>query len=422
MFPGEWDIIDIIVLSSYFKCNSSTIRKIVNTCENLHVYCLQSISINQLMINLRKEFPGQILHYMGTKPEQTIVCDPKRLAALLKHIVQILPAQTTDYVLAVEETQLAYHLPTVKKTQDYIKRIPALRFALTHDANLFPAVAHEYTVDMSGSVIPATDCESAILLASNHRIIRSHYGYTNVDLSQSTNYDCYIYVLPVDLDDIRPKDMDAPEMELGADLIRANDNYPGAKEQEQAFLDAVVNSTSASIEHVKSALELIKWYHGPVMRRSGEPFYLHPLAVARIVLEWNQDEATIIGALLHDTVEDTCMLLDHIEMQFGSEARSVVDSVTHFESFQDSFYKGKLNETENLGMLLQTTDKRALMVKVADRMHNMRTIAGHKSEEKKRTIAKETLSFFVPLALALVIPQAAEELRERSERVLEKAK
>ena len=73
-------------------------------------------------------------------------------------------------------------------------------------------------------------------------------------------------------------------------------------------------------------------------------------------------------------------------------------------------------------MLLQIADRRGLLVKVADRMHNMRTIAGHKSEEKKRTIAKETLSFFVPLALALVIPQAAEELRERSERVLEKAK
>ena len=69
-------------------------------------------------------------------------------------------------------------------------------------------------------------------------------------------------------------------------------------------------------------------------------------------------------------------------------------------------------------MLLQTADKGALMVKLADRMHNMRTIEAHKSEEKKRTIAKETLSFFVPLALALVlvIPQAAEELRERSER------
>ena len=73
-------------------------------------------------------------------------------------------------------------------------------------------------------------------------------------------------------------------------------------------------------------------------------------------------------------------------------------------------------------MLLQTADKGALMVKLVDRMHNMRTIEAHKSEEKKRTIAKETLSFFVPLALVLVIPQAAEELCERSERVLEKAK
>jgi (p)ppGpp synthase/HD superfamily hydrolase len=125
--------------------------------------------------------------------------------------------------------------------------------------------------------------------------------------------------------------------------------------------------------------------------------------------------------LLHDTVEDTPMLLEHVEMRFGPVVRKVVDSVTHFESYQDSFYKAKLDDVENMGMLLQTSDRRALLVKVADRMHNMRTIGGHKSEEKKRAIAKETLSFFVPLALTLNIPPyAAEELQIRSEKVLGK--
>ena len=215
--------------------------------------------------------------------------------------------------------------------------------------------------------------------------------------------------------------MHSPEMELGADLIRANDNYPGAKAQEQEFLEALVTKTAVNIEKVQEALEMIKWYHGPVMRRSGEPFYLHLLAVAGIVLDWNQEEATIIGALLHDTVEDTAMLLEHIEMKFGSDVRSVVDCVTHFESYQNSFYKAKLSENENLSMLLQSTDRRGLLVKVADRMHNMRTINGHKSEEKQRTIAKETLGFFVPLALALGLPsQALEELQERSDSVLRK--
>ncbi len=214
--------------------------------------------------------------------------------------------------------------------------------------------------------------------------------------------------------------MNYPALELGTELVRANDQYPGAQEQEQAFLAAAQQKSSVNIEKVKEALELIKWYHGAVSRRSGEPYYLHPLAVAHIVLDWNQEEATIIGALLHDTVEDTPMLLENIDMMFGPEVVRVVDYVTHFQSFKDSFYRGKLTDDENTRMLLEATDKRALYVKVADRMHNMRTIEGHKTEEKKKKIAQETLLFFVPLAMALGIEKAAKELKEMSNKVLKR--
>jgi (p)ppGpp synthase/HD superfamily hydrolase len=208
-------------------------------------------------------------------------------------------------------------------------------------------------------------------------------------------------------------------MELGAALVRANDKYPGAKEQEEEFLRELATKTSVNMETVVDTIELIKWYHGSVMRRSGEPFYLHPLAVARIALDWTTDEDIILGALLHDTVEDTRMLLEQIDMKYGPDVRSIVDCVTHFESYKDSFYKLKLSETENISMLLSKTDRRGLIVKVADRMHNMRTIDGHKSEEKKRSIAEETLKFFVPLALTLDIPRIyVEELTIRSQNVL----
>ena len=102
-------------------------------------------------------------------------------------------------------------------------------------------------------------------------------------------------------------------MELGAELVRTNDAYPGAAEQEETFLAAVEKRTSINLELVKTAIEAIKWYHGPARRKSGEPFYLHPLAVAQIVLDYNQEEATLLGALLHDTVEDTPMLLENID-------------------------------------------------------------------------------------------------------------
>ena len=146
----------------------------------------------------------------------------------------------------------------------------------------------------------------------------------------------------------------------------------------------------------------------------------NPLAVARIVLDWTTDEDVIIGALLHDTVEDTRMLLTQVDIKFGPVVSNIVDCVTHFESYVQSFYKLKLSDHENISMLLEKADRRALLVKVADRMHNMRTIDGHKSEEKKRKIADETLKFFVPLALTLDLPQIdVDELRVRSEKVLE---
>ena len=112
------------------------------------------------------------------------------------------------------------------------------------------------------------------------------------------------------------------------------------------------------------------------------------------------------------------MLLENIETMFGPEVVRIVDGVTHFESTKDSFYKIKLSAHENILMLLETEEKRALYVKIADRMHNMRTIDGHRSYAKKKQIAEETLQFFVPLAKELGLNEAANELKERSMKVL----
>jgi hypothetical protein len=378
-----------------------------------------SIDIKTLITTLQREFPQLKINYLGNTKKETITCGIMQLQSVLKNTAQVLESKTKtkEVFLTIEDTLLAYPAPNVKP--NHVKKIDALRFAFTHDVNLLPRVDCKYDVNMSGSVIPATDCNDSILLSSNHRIIRAHYGYSNVDISQTTDYDCYTYVFPADVEDVRPKDMNSPVMELGAALVRANDKYPGAKEQEEEFLRELATKTSVNMETVVDTIELIKWYHGSVMRRSGEPFYLHPLAVARIALDWTTDEDIILGALLHDTVEDTRMLLEQIDMKYGPDVRNIVDCVTHFESYKDSFYKLKLSETENISMLLSKTDRRGLIVKVADRMHNMRTIDGHKSEEKKRSIAEETLKFFVPLALTLDIPRIyVEELTIRSQNVL----
>ena len=168
---------------------------------------------------------------------------------------------------------------------------------------------------------------------------------------------------------------------------------------------------------VELALELIKQYHGPVKRRSGEPFYLHPVAVAQLALDYNQDEETVLGALLHDAVEDTPLLLGNIETLFGAEVAGIVDGVTHLANANNSLHKIKLSAQENLVQLLGVKDQRALYVKVADRLHNMRTIQ-HKGQASQQRTSQETLSFFVPLAQRLGLNETATELQALAAGVL----
>ncbi len=380
------------------------------------------ISIEQLLEQLQHQLPSHTLRYSRQTQQQQIVCDPIQLIKVLKNTIVALSSkensQQKDCYITIQDTLLTYPLPKVNQQGDHVRHIPAIRVIISKQAEQLPALTDSYTPKMSSSALPNPTNEQAFLLTMNQRIIKAHYGYTNVDVSKQITDAYYLYVIPVDVTEIRPSDMNAPDMDLGVALVRANDQYPGTQGQEQAFLTAVQQKTSANIEQVKRALEIIKLYHGSAVRRSGEPYYLHPLAVAHIVLDWNQEEATILGSLLHDTVEDTPMLLENIDMMFGPEVATVVDYVTHFVNFKDSFYMGKLTDFDNKSMLLEATDKRALYVKVADRLHNMRTIEGHKTEKKKKEISKETLEFFVPLAGKLGLDKAAKELLDISKRVL----
>ena len=262
---------------------------------------VKSITIEQLLEQLQQQLPKATLHYIEKTKHQQIVCDPIQLVKVLKNTIVALPnnedSQQKDYYLTIQDTRLTYPLPMVSPNGDYVKPIPAIRLIISRQTDQLPELAASYTPKMSSATLPNPTNGRELLLTENQRIIKAHYGYTNVDVSKQVTYDYYTYVVPVDLNEIRPADMNDPAMELGSELVRANDQYPGAQEQEREFLTAVKEKSSANIENVKEALELIKWYHGSVSRRSGEPYYLHPLAVARIVLEWNQEEATIIGGL-----------------------------------------------------------------------------------------------------------------------------
>ena len=158
--------------------------------------------------------------------------------------------------------------------------------------------------------------------------------------------------------------------------------------------------------------------HEGQKRKSGDPYITHPLAVKKILEEWKMDEDTIIAGILHDTVEDTDLTLDDIKKEFGETVAFLVDGVTKLGTARSGMrnLETYLPETsDNLLRLLIAlgSDIRVLIIKLADRLHNIRTLSALPSDKQKK-IARETLEVFAPLADRLNMGQLRVELADVS--------
>jgi guanosine-3',5'-bis(diphosphate) 3'-pyrophosphohydrolase len=176
-------------------------------------------------------------------------------------------------------------------------------------------------------------------------------------------------------------------------------------------------SPQARLDIVDKAYQFAEVAHRNQLRNSGEDYIFHPLEVAQILVELEMDEATIAASLLHDVVEDTSYTLADIEKEFGSEIALLVDGVTKLGRIE---YKSKMEQqVENLRkmFLAMAKDIRVILIKLADRLHNMRTLKYH-SIEKQKEIAQETLEIFAPLANRLGIFRIKWELEDLSFRYL----
>lgn len=158
--------------------------------------------------------------------------------------------------------------------------------------------------------------------------------------------------------------------------------------------------------------------HGSQIRESGDPYFSHPLEVAGLLADMKLDLATIITGLLHDTVEDTLVTLESIRRDFGEEVATLVDGVTKLSKIELQSDKTKQAENFRKLVLAMSNDIRVLLVKLADRLHNMKTLHFVKSPDKRKRIARETLEIYAPLAGRLGMQHFKEALEDLSFKIL----
>jgi len=186
------------------------------------------------------------------------------------------------------------------------------------------------------------------------------------------------------------------------------------------ILKEMQSPTGKDAEVLRAAYDFAKEAHGTELRKSGEPYIIHPRAIAITLAKLGMDRDTIVAGILHDTIEDTPVTLAEIETRFGSEVAAMVEGVTKLSKLK---YRGVERHVESLRRLLVATanDVRVIIIKLADRLHNMETLE-FVAPEKQRRIALETKEVYVPIAERLGIGVIKAQLEDLCMKTLEPEK
>src|SRR5438477_11146703 len=171
------------------------------------------------------------------------------------------------------------------------------------------------------------------------------------------------------------------------------------------------SSAKADLKEIQRAFAFAEVSHRGQKRLSGDDFIEHPLGVAQILAELGLDTTTLIAALLHDVVEDTELGLDEIRERFGEHVAQIVDGLTKLDKI--TFRSREAEQAENVRkmMVAMARDIRVLLIKLADRLHNMRTLHAL-SRQKQQQIATETLEIYAPLSRRLGVDRMKRELED----------
>ncbi len=189
-------------------------------------------------------------------------------------------------------------------------------------------------------------------------------------------------------------------------------------ENPEELLDVLLENVSKSfsedeIEQVKQAYRIANEAHAGQKRLSGEPYIMHPLNVALILSKLGMDDASVIAAILHDTVEDTKLTIEEVKRQFGETIAELVDGVTKIGKVPLQTKEEQQAENIRKMLIAMSRDIRVIIIKLADRLHNMRTLM-FKQEQRRREIALETIEIYAPIAHRLGIRPIKEELEDLS--------
>lgn len=186
----------------------------------------------------------------------------------------------------------------------------------------------------------------------------------------------------------------------------------------KSLLAATSYLSPADAAKLAEAYAFAEEMHRGMLRRSGEPFITHPVAVTEILAEMKLDSSALLAGLLHDTVEDTEATFEQVEEKFGEAVRRIVEGETKISKLAVRVYENEQAENLRQMLLAMTSDVRIILVKLADRLHNMRTLR-YMPPHKQQSISEETLEIFAPLAHRLGINHIKNELEDIAFRYLE---
>lgn len=230
----------------------------------------------------------------------------------------------------------------------------------------------------------------------------------NNDMSKNNNGDA-IHDLPIPI---------TPIEELSADYIKNIPDFDDNFTIEMLIQKILKDDRQYDLSKILSAYEFAEKAHKGQKRSSGQDYIIHPLAVSYTLLELGMDTDTICSALLHDVVEDTAATLDDLKKRFGQDVALLVDGVTKLGKIPTNSKEQQQAENVRKILLAMSQDIRVMIIKLSDRLHNMRTLK-HRPPEKQRSTALETMNIYAPIAHRLGIRAIQEELEDLSFRYLD---